>query len=54
MVLCVEPFVTLDGVYPFWEASEKFGLEDVVRVTASGAEVLTSEEAVTRDLWVAG
>ena len=54
MVLCVEPFVTLDGVYPFWEAEEKFGLEDVVLVTASGAEVLTSEEAVTRDLWVTG
>ena len=54
MVLCVEPFVTLDGVYPFWEASEKFGLEDVVLVTASGAEVLTSEEEVTRDLWVTG
>ena len=52
MVLCVEPFITLDGVYPFWEASEKFGLEDVVLVTAEGAEVLTSEESITHDLWV--
>jgi Xaa-Pro aminopeptidase len=52
MVICVEPFVTLDGVYPFWEATEKFGLEDVVLVVADGAEVLTSEELITHDLWV--
>ena len=52
MVLCVEPFITLNGVYPFWEASEKFGLEDVVLVTAEGAEVLTSEESITHDLWL--
>jgi Xaa-Pro dipeptidase len=52
MVLSVEPFITLDGVYPFWEASEKFGLEDVVLVTGDGTEVLTSEEKVTHDLWV--
>ena len=52
MVLCVEPFVTLDGLFPFWEAREKFGLEDVVLVTADGAEVITSEESITRDLWV--
>ncbi len=52
MVLCVEPFITLDGVYPFWEASEKFGLEDVVLVTGEGTEVLTSEEMITHDLWV--
>ena len=52
MVICVEPFVTLDGVYPFWEATEKFGLEDVVLVVADGAEVLTSEALITHDLWV--
>ena len=52
MVLCVEPFITLDGVHPFWEASEKFGLEDVVLVTESGTEILTSEEKITHDLWV--
>ncbi len=53
MVLCVEPFITLDGVTPFWEASEKFGLEDVVLVTADGYEILTAEEMITHDLWVA-
>ena len=52
MVLCVEPFTTMDGVFPFWEAKEKFGLEDVVVVTANGVEVLTSESAITHDLWV--
>ena len=52
MVLCVEPFITLDGVYPFWEASEKFGLEDVVLVREDGVEILTSEEMISHDLWV--
>ena len=52
MVLCVEPFITLSGVYPFWEAKEKFGLEDVVLVTENGSEILTTEEMVTHDLWV--
>jgi len=53
MVLCVEPFITLDGAFPFWEATEKFGLEDVVLVGENGAEVLTSEEMITHDLWLA-
>ena len=37
MVLSVEPFITLNGVTPFYEAEEKFGLEDVVVVTKDGA-----------------
>ena len=53
MVLAVEPFVTLNGVYPFWEAEEKFGLEAVVLVTDTGAEVLTSETLLTHELWIA-
>ena len=53
MVLCVEPFITLDGVYPFWEAKEKFGLEDVVLITENGTEILTAEELITHDLWIA-
>lgn len=53
MVLAVEPFVTLNGVYPFWEAEEKFGLEAIVLVTAKGAEILTSEELFTHELWIA-
>jgi Xaa-Pro dipeptidase len=53
MVLSVEPYITLNGVYPFWDAAEKFGLEDVVVVTKDGVEVLTSEDEVTHDLWVA-
>ena len=52
MVLSVEPYITLNGVYPFWEASEKFGLEDVVLVTAEGTEILTPEEGITHDLWI--
>jgi Xaa-Pro aminopeptidase len=52
MVLSVEPFMTLNGAHPFWEADEKFGLEDVVRVTRDGVEILTSEEMITHDLWV--
>ena len=54
MVICVEPFVTLNGVSPFWEAEGKFGLEDVVLVTEDGHEVLTSESIVSHDLFVAG
>jgi len=52
MVLSVEPYITLDGAFPFWEASEKFGLEDVVLVTKDGAEILTDEESITHELWV--
>ena len=52
MVFCVEPFITLDGVYPFWEAKEKFGLEDVVLITENGTEILTAEELITHDLWI--
>lgn len=53
MVLSIEPYITLDGVYPFWDAEEKFGLEDVVLVTQQGAEILTSEDLLTHELWVA-
>ena len=53
MVICVEPFVTLDGVHPFWEAGGKFGLEDVVLVTEDGHEILTSESIISHALFVA-
>ena len=36
IVVCVKPFVTLDGVYPFWVAEGKFGLEDVIHITQEG------------------
>lgn len=52
MVVCVEPFVTLDGVHPFWAADGKFGLEDVVLVTAEGHEILTSESIISHDLFI--
>lgn len=52
MVLSVEPFITLNGETPFWDAQEKFGLEDVVLVTKDGAEILTTEDAITHELWV--
>jgi len=52
MVVSIEPFVTLDGVHPFWEAKGKFGLEDSVLITDSGREVLTSESIISHDLMV--
>ena len=52
MVLSVEPYITLNGHFPFWDAKEKFGLEDVVLVTKDGAELLTSEDKITHELWV--
>ena len=52
MVLSVEPKISLNGVYPFWKAREKFGLEDVILVTENGAEILTREEDITHELWV--
>jgi hypothetical protein len=45
-----EPFITLNGVYPFSE--EKFG-HAMVPVTDGGAEMLTSEKLITHELWVA-
>ncbi len=50
MDLAVEPFITLNGVYPFSE--EKFG-HAMVPVTDGGAEILTSEKLITHELWVA-
>jgi Xaa-Pro aminopeptidase len=52
MVLSVEPYITLNGVFPFWDATEKFGLEDVVVVTKDGVEILTSEDKITHELWI--
>ncbi|MFN0166535.1 MAG: M24 family metallopeptidase [Bryobacteraceae bacterium] len=53
MVFAVEPYITLGGKFPFWDATEKYGLEDNVVVTADGIEMLTKEEYVTHDLWIA-
>jgi Xaa-Pro aminopeptidase len=53
MAFAVEPFITAEGKYPFWDAREKYGLEDNVVVTETGIEVLTSEELITHDLWIA-
>ena len=52
MVVSIEPFVTLDGVYPFWEAKGKFGLEDSVLITTDGHEILTSQSIISHDLMV--
>jgi Xaa-Pro aminopeptidase len=52
MVVSIEPFITLDGVYPFWEAKGKFGLEDSVLITPDGNEVMTSESIISHDLMV--
>jgi Xaa-Pro aminopeptidase len=53
MAFAVEPYITLNGKYPFWDASEKYGLEDNLIVTADGIEMMTKEEYVTHDLWIA-
>ena len=52
MVVSIEPFITLGGVYPFWEAAGKFGLEDSVLLTQEGHEILTSESIISHDLMV--
>jgi Xaa-Pro aminopeptidase len=52
MVVSIEPFITLEGVYPFWEAKGKFGLEDSVLITSDGHEILTSESIISHDLMV--
>ena len=52
MVMCVEPFVTLGGVHPFWEAEGKFGLEDTMVVTEQGREIFTAEEIISHDLMI--
>ena len=53
MAFAVEPFITLNGHYPFHEALEKYGLEDNVIVTEDGVEVMTREDYITHELWIA-
>ena len=53
MAFAVEPFITLNGHIPFQEAPEKYGLEDNVIVTRDGVEMMTKEEYVTHELWIA-
>lgn len=53
MVLCVEPFINRGAVTPWWRAKEKYGLEDEVLVTKNGPEILTSEDLLKHDLWIA-
>ena len=53
MVIAVEPFVWHGGRFPYWDCTGKYGLEDVVLVTETGHEVLTSESLISHDLWVA-
>ena len=52
MNLKPEPFITLDGVYPFWEAEEKFGLEAVVLVTTSRPSTSTRVSGTVPTLWI--
>jgi Xaa-Pro aminopeptidase len=52
MVVSIEPFITLDGVYPFIQAQGKFGLEDSVLITTGGFEILTNESIISHDLMV--
>ncbi len=52
MVISIEPFITLNGAFPFPKAAGKFGLEDSVLITGDGYEILTSEEIISHDLFV--
>jgi Xaa-Pro aminopeptidase len=52
MVLSIEPFVTLDGIYPWKDAVGKFGLEDCVLITDDGHEILTDESIISHELFV--
>lgn len=53
MAFAVEPFITLNGHYPFDEAPEKYGLEDNLIVTRDGVEMMTKDEYVSHELWIA-
>lgn len=52
MVVSIEPFVSLNGAYPWVQAAGKFGLEDSVLITDDGHEILTSESILSHDLFV--
>ena len=52
-VICIEPFFYHDGGFPIWTVSNKYGLEDQVLVTNDGHEVLSSDDFISRDIWVA-
>ena len=52
-VICVEPFFFHDGGFPVWTVPNKYGCEDQVLVTETGHEVLSSDDLVSRDIWVA-
>ena len=51
-VICVEPFFFHDGGFPIWNVPNKYGCEDQVLVTETGHEVLSSDDLVSRDIWV--
>ena len=52
-VICVEPFIFHDGLFPISQVNNKYGLEDMVLVTSTGHEVLSPDSMLTRDIWVA-
>ena len=52
-VICIEPFFFHDGGFPIWNVPNKYGCEDQVLVTETGHEVLSSDDLVSRDIWVA-
>ena len=52
-VICIEPFFYHDGGFPIWTVPNKYGCEDQVLVTETGHDVLSSDEFISRDIWVA-
>ena len=52
-VICIEPFFYHDGGFPIWTVSNKYGLEDQILVTETGHEILSPDEYISRDIWIA-
>ena len=52
-VICIEPFFYQDGGFPIWTVSNKYGLEDQILVTENGHEILSPDEFISRDIWIA-
>ena len=51
-VICIEPFLIEDGVYPFDRARAFYVLEAVVLVTDTGHEVFSHEDLLPHELYV--
>ena len=51
-MICIEPFLIEDGVYPFDRARAFYVLEAVVLVTDTGHEIFSHEDLLPHELYV--